>query len=136
MPMLCLAYLPSVSPVLFVLSAENRIILIIGSLTISKTFMVEYYDERVNIPYTDDLTLYQPKGCKECNDVGYRGRIGLYELLLGDRPMKIQIIDRCLVDDLREVAVKGGMTTLLQDGIHNTFLGRTDMKQVLSVCSR
>jgi type II secretory ATPase GspE/PulE/Tfp pilus assembly ATPase PilB-like protein len=50
--------------------------------------------------------------------------------------MKIQIIDRCLVDDLRNVAIKSGMTTLLQDGIHNTFLGKTDMKQVMSVCSR
>ncbi len=96
----------------------------------------EYFDERLNIPYSDDLAFYQPKGCKECNDVGYRGRLGLFELLIGDRPMKIQIIERCLVDDLREVAIKGGMTTLLQDGIHNTFLGKTDMKQVLSVCSR
>jgi len=96
----------------------------------------EYYDERLNVPYTDDLMLYHPKGCKNCNDVGYRGRIGLYELLVGDRAMKMQIIERCLVDDLREVAIKNGMTTLLQDGIHNTFLGKTDMKQVLSVCSR
>ena len=96
----------------------------------------KYFDERLNIPYTDDLMLYKPKGCKHCNDVGYKGRIGLYELLVGDRPMKMQIIERCLVEDLREVAIKGGMTTLLQDGIHNTFLGNTDMKQVLSVCSR
>ncbi|MBW2466156.1 MAG: GspE/PulE family protein [Deltaproteobacteria bacterium] len=96
----------------------------------------EYFDERLGVPYTEDLRLYKPKGCKYCNDVGYKGRIGLYELLLGDRAMKIQIIERCLVDDLREVAIKGGMTTLLQDGIHSTFLGKTDMKQVLSVCSR
>ena len=96
----------------------------------------DYFDERLNIPYTDDLVFYQPKGCKECNDVGYRGRMGLFELLIGDRAMKIQIIERCLVDDLREVAIKAGMTTLLQDGIHNTFLGETDMKQVMSVCSR
>jgi type II secretory ATPase GspE/PulE/Tfp pilus assembly ATPase PilB-like protein len=96
----------------------------------------EYFDERLNIPYTDDLAFYQPKGCKECNDVGYRGRMGLFELLIGDRAMKIQIIERCLVDDLREVAIRGGMTTLLQDGIHNTFLGKTDLKQVMSVCSR
>jgi type II secretory ATPase GspE/PulE/Tfp pilus assembly ATPase PilB-like protein len=96
----------------------------------------EYFEERLNVPYSDDLKFYKPKGCKECNDVGYKGRIGLYELLVGDRPMKMQIINRCLVEDLREVAIKGGMTTLLQDGIHNTFLGKTDMKQVLSVCSR
>ena len=96
----------------------------------------EYFDQRLGIPYTDELMLYQPKGCKECNDVGYKGRLGLFELLIGDRPMKLQIIERCLVDDLREVAIKGGMTTLLQDGIHNTFEGKTDMKQVLSVCSR
>jgi type II secretory ATPase GspE/PulE/Tfp pilus assembly ATPase PilB-like protein len=96
----------------------------------------EYFDERLNVPYTDDLMLHKPKGCKHCNDVGYIGRMGLYELLVGDRPMKMQIIERCLVEDLREAAIKGGMTTLLQDGIHNTFLGKTDMKQVLSVCSR
>jgi type II secretory ATPase GspE/PulE/Tfp pilus assembly ATPase PilB-like protein len=96
----------------------------------------EYFDERLKVPFSEELNFYKPKGCKECNDVGYRGRIGLYELLVGDRPMKMQIIERCLVEDLRDVAIKGGMTTLLQDGIHNTFLGKTDMKQVLSVCSR
>jgi type II secretory ATPase GspE/PulE/Tfp pilus assembly ATPase PilB-like protein len=96
----------------------------------------EYFDERLNVPYNQELNFYRPKGCKECNDVGYRGRIGLYELLVGDRAMKMQIIERCLVEDLRQVAIKGGMTTLLQDGIHNTFLGKTDMKQVMSVCSR
>jgi len=96
----------------------------------------ESFDERLNVPYTDDLVFYKPKGCKECNDVGYRGRMGLYELLIGDRAMKLQIIERCLIEDLREVAIKGGMTTLLQDGIHHTFGGKTDMKQVLSVCSR
>ena len=96
----------------------------------------EYFDERLNVPYSQELNFYRPKGCKECNDVGYRGRIGLYELLVGDRAMKMQIIERCLVEDLREIAIKGGMTTLLQDGIHNTFLGKTDMKQVMSVCSR
>jgi type II secretory ATPase GspE/PulE/Tfp pilus assembly ATPase PilB-like protein len=96
----------------------------------------DYFDERLKVPYGEELNFYKPKGCKECNDVGYRGRIGLYELLVGDRPMKMQIIERCLVEDLRDVAIKGGMTTLLQDGIHNTFLGKTDMKQVLSVCSR
>jgi type II secretory ATPase GspE/PulE/Tfp pilus assembly ATPase PilB-like protein len=96
----------------------------------------KYFDERLNIPFTDGLELYQPKGCKECNDVGYKGRLGLFELLIGDRAMKLQIIERCLVEDLRETAIKSGMSTLLQDGIHNTFLGKTDMKQVLSVCSR
>ena len=101
-----------------------------------KNLYGEYFDERLNVPFTGDLTLYHPKGCKECNDVGYKGRTGLYELLVGDRHMKMQIIERCLVDDLRDVAIKGGMTTLIQDGIHNTFLGKTDMKQVLSVCSR
>jgi len=96
----------------------------------------EYFDERLNVSYTDDLMYYKPMGCKECNDVGYKGRMGLYELLVGDRNMKMQIIDRCLVTDLREVAIKNGMTTLLQDGIYHTFDGKTDLKQVMSVCSR
>jgi type II secretory ATPase GspE/PulE/Tfp pilus assembly ATPase PilB-like protein len=96
----------------------------------------EYFDERLNVPYDDDLLLYKEKGCKSCNDVGYKGRLGLYELLLGNREMKMQIIDRCLVTDLRDVAIKNGMTTLLQAGIHRTLDGMTDLKQVMSVCSR
>lgn len=96
----------------------------------------DYFDERVNIPYTDELTLYRAKGCNACNDVGYHGRIGLYELLLNNRAVKKQIIERSPADDLRETAVHSGMVTLMQYGIHNTFLGNTDLKQVMSVCSR
>ncbi len=43
----------------------------------------EDFEKIVNIPYSDKLTLYKPNGCDICGNTGYRGRMGLHELLMG-----------------------------------------------------
>lgn len=95
-----------------------------------------YFDQRVNMPHHPGLKLHRARGCYACRDLGYAGRKGLYELLLGDRNLKELIIGKASVDEFRRAAEEGGMTTLLQDGIHRVFAGETDMKQVMSVCLR
>ncbi|MFC1523302.1 GspE/PulE family protein [Thermodesulfobacteriota bacterium] len=96
----------------------------------------ELFDERVKIPYTDDLRLFRPSsGCEKCKDTGYKGRIGLYELLVSSDNIKKQIINRATVEELRDAAIAEGMVTLLQDGIQDIFSGKTDLNQVMSVCS-
>jgi len=90
--------------------------------------------ERVNIPYSKDLTLYRANGCPECNNTGYRGRMGLHELLVGTDPMKKLIQMKATMDDIREQAIKDGMTTLKQDGVEKVFGGATDLLQVRKVC--
>jgi len=82
------------------------------------------------------LQLYRADGCSHCGDTGYRGRMGLHELLLADEDIAEAIQRRAPVSDIRDLAVRGGMTTLLQDGIEKCLLGHTDLKQVLAVCSR
>ena len=93
------------------------------------------FDEMVGVPYSDTLQLYRAGGCEACNNMGYKGRLGIYELLLNSEIIKELIINRARVEEIREVAIKEGMTTVLQEGIHNIFMGNTDLKHVLIVGS-
>jgi type II secretory ATPase GspE/PulE/Tfp pilus assembly ATPase PilB-like protein len=90
--------------------------------------------EKLNIPYTDDLVMYRPKGCDACDKSGYRGRMGIHELLVGTDEVKRLIQKHATVEEMRNVAIEQGMTTLLQDGIFKSLRGLTDFKQVRRVC--
>ncbi len=96
---------------------------------------VSFFDH-VNIAYTDDLSLHRAKGCPECNNSGYKGRLGLYELMIASHTIKKLIIERATVSAIKEEAISNGMTVLLQEGIQQIFAGNTDFKQVMSVCSQ
>ncbi len=90
--------------------------------------------EELGIEYNSDLFLYRPKGCPKCNNTGYRGRVALFELLIGTPQIKSLIQKKAPVEELRKQAIKDGMRTLMQDGIRKIFLGLTDLRQVKSVC--
>ncbi|MCF8068426.1 MAG: GspE/PulE family protein [Desulfobacterales bacterium] len=94
----------------------------------------ESFEKNTGITYSDDLKLFKPKGCGICNNTGYRGRMGLHELLLGTDEMKRFIQSKAHMEELREQAIKDGMTTLKQDGIEKVFAGYTDLIQVRKVC--
>ena len=94
----------------------------------------EKYFQRLNITYSDDLVLYKPKGCDACNNTGYKGRIGIHELLVASDDIKRLIQKHATVEEMREVGLDEGMSTLLQDGIQKAFQGYTDIKQVERVC--
>lgn len=94
----------------------------------------EEFERNINIPYTDDLTLYRPAGCERCNNTGYSGRMGLHELLQGTDEMKRLIQEKSPIETLRLQAIKDGMTTLKQDGIEKIFAGNCDLLQVRKVC--
>jgi type II secretory ATPase GspE/PulE/Tfp pilus assembly ATPase PilB-like protein len=80
------------------------------------------------------FTLYRPKGCPTCNDSGYKGRVGLHELMLGSDRVKKLIQEHARVADLLAVALEEGMLTLKMDGMEKVLQGITDMKIVRSVC--
>jgi len=81
-------------------------------------------------------TLYRPRGCSECNSTGYKGRIGIHELLVTNDDIKMLVAKRGSAEEIRSESVKAGMRTLLQDGIRKVVEGKTDLKQVLAVCMR
>jgi type II secretory ATPase GspE/PulE/Tfp pilus assembly ATPase PilB-like protein len=80
------------------------------------------------------LKFYRSVGCDKCNKSGYKGRIGLHELLVATDPMKKLIQERARVADLFVEAVASGMRTLKMDGMEKIMMGLTDIKMVRSVC--
>jgi type II secretory ATPase GspE/PulE/Tfp pilus assembly ATPase PilB-like protein len=80
------------------------------------------------------ITLYDHVGCEKCSGTGYRGRVGLHELLIGTDPIKKGIQEHARVSELFAIALEEGMRTLKQDGIEKVLLGITDIHQVRSVC--
>lgn len=89
---------------------------------------------KLGINYTDNLILYRPKGCEVCDRSGYKGRMGIHELLIASDNIKRAIQHKEPVEVLREKAMEEGMTTLLQDGIIKGLQGLTDISQVRRVC--
>ena len=82
------------------------------------------------------FTLYEPVGCDKCNSTGYRGRVGLHELLVGTDALKKNIQEHAHVAEMFATALEDGMRTLRQDGIEKVLLGLTDMHQVRAVCMK
>jgi type II secretory ATPase GspE/PulE/Tfp pilus assembly ATPase PilB-like protein len=86
------------------------------------------------MPYNDNFKLFRSKGCDLCDKTGYKGRVGIHELLIATENIKKMVQKHATVEMMREQAMKEGMTTLLQDGILKAIKGLTDFKQVRRVC--
>ena len=80
------------------------------------------------------IQLYKAVGCDRCRQSGYKGRVGLHELLIADDPVKKLIQERARVAELFSAAVEGGMKTLKMDGMEKVMMGLTDLKMVRQVC--
>ena len=81
-----------------------------------------------------EFTLYTHKGCDTCAGIGYKGRMGLHELLMGSDAIKKLIQEHARVAEMLAVGIENGMRTLKQDGIEKVMQGITDIHQVRAVC--
>ena len=81
-----------------------------------------------------EVKLYRHVGCDKCHQTGYKGRVGLHELLIADDGIKKLIQERARVAEIFSAAVEGGMRTLKMDGMEKVMMGLTDLKMVRSVC--
>jgi len=125
--------------------------------TETKHFLTEYCGELVNTPEfkadanaaykkvferlqrdygfgKPDFQLYKPVGCDACGGSGYKGRVGLHELLVGSDGMKKLIQEHARVAEMLALALQEGMLTLKMDGMEKVLQGITDMAQVRAVC--
>jgi type II secretory ATPase GspE/PulE/Tfp pilus assembly ATPase PilB-like protein len=93
----------------------------------------EHWD-KVGVKYAPTLRLCRPAGCPKCGGTGYKGRMGIHELLVATDEVKRMVQKRRPVEELRAQAICEGMTTLLQDGILKVLQGHTDFQQVRAVC--
>jgi type II secretory ATPase GspE/PulE/Tfp pilus assembly ATPase PilB-like protein len=77
-----------------------------------------------------EFTFYKAPGCKDCMDTGYRGSIGVHQLMVNTSKIKQLILNNSSENELREAGVRSSMRTHKQDGIEKILLGFTDYSQV------
>jgi type IV pilus assembly protein PilB len=80
-----------------------------------------------------DLEAYEPVGCRRCGGSGYRGRVGIYEVMLVSADIRRMALERRSADELRELAVREGMRRLRDDGLDKVRQGRTSMAEIARV---
>ena len=77
--------------------------------------------------------IFKPKGCKQCNQTGYRGRMAIIELLRIDSEMDSLISRRAHLDELKKMALDKGFVTLAEDGVRRIIEGYTSLAEVMRV---
>jgi len=102
--------------------------------------LVRHYGEKafasLGLEYSGERRFSRAVGCPECNGTGYRGMMGIYELLVASDSIKQMIINKKSIAAIRKAATAEGMSTLLQGGIRKVLEGETDFIEILSVCMR
>jgi type II secretory ATPase GspE/PulE/Tfp pilus assembly ATPase PilB-like protein len=76
------------------------------------------------------IQFYRGKGCKNCGQTGYKGRIGLYEVQEVNNEIKSMIAKRSESAEIKAKAMSAGMTTMIQDGIIKAIAGITTIEEV------
>jgi len=91
--------------------------------------------DRVGFPYEPGHlpALFRAKGCKKCNNIGYRGRMGIHEVLSMNETLERMTVERCSADELGRQAIAEGMTTLRYDGFEKVKMGMTSIEEILRV---
>ena len=83
---------------------------------------------------TPKTVIYKAEGCDECYGTGYKGRLGIHELMEGTKEIKRMIKKEASPEELFIQATNEGMTTMVQDGIAKAFDGFTDIDEIRRVC--
>jgi len=89
----------------------------------------------VGLPGSDarDLVFYRPVGCEHCNETGFRGRTGVYELLEVDETIRRLVSSGATESMIRSAAIEAGMSVIGQDGLSKVMAGETTLEEVQRV---
>jgi type IV pilus assembly protein PilB len=90
---------------------------------------------RVGFPFEkgNPPTLFRATGCRKCNDIGYRGRMGIHEVLTMSENLERMTVENASTDELKAQAVAEGMKTLKDDGFEKALLGLTSIEEIMRV---
>jgi type IV pilus assembly protein PilB len=87
-----------------------------------------FKDHGVEVPMGSKL--YKPVGCPECKDLGFKGRLGIHELLIMNDTLRRLSLNNVSTEDLKKAAMEGGMRTIFQDGLAKVLQGHTTIREV------
>jgi type IV pilus assembly protein PilB len=80
-----------------------------------------------------DKSVYKPRGCDYCNGIGFRGRIGIFEMMHLNNEIRNLAFERSPTNKIRKAALAGGMKSLLVDGRNKVLNGTTTAEEVVKV---
>lgn len=80
-----------------------------------------------------NITVYKGKGCEVCNNSGYSGRIGIYEVLDVSEDIRRAIVTKANAEQISKIAISEGMVTMLEDGLEKVKMGSTTIEEVIRV---
>jgi type II secretory ATPase GspE/PulE/Tfp pilus assembly ATPase PilB-like protein len=100
-----------------------------------KSYGAAWWD-KTGIKHTPEFKLGKPVGCDDCAMTGYRGRMGIHELIMTTPALREMVQNKAPIANIHEQAMKDGMTTLLQDGVIKACQGLTTLAQVRTVCMK
>jgi type II secretory ATPase GspE/PulE/Tfp pilus assembly ATPase PilB-like protein len=83
----------------------------------------------------DKVVFYEPVGCEECSQTGYRGRLAIFEIMVMTQPVARLTLERADTALIQTQAIKDGMTLLVQDGTRKIKQGLTTIEEVLAVAT-
>ena len=89
--------------------------------------------EDLHISSHEKLTFWKPKGCKYCDNIGYKGRKGIFELLVVSEEVKKLVLKKASSGEIKELARREGMRTLWEDGLEKAKEGITSVEEVIKV---
>ena len=87
----------------------------------------------MGLELTEDFTIYEPAGCDQCDNTGYNGRIGIYEIMTITPRLKNLIAKNVSADELKKAAQEEGMHTLRESGVKLVMDGTTSYKEMLRI---
>ncbi len=90
----------------------------------------DYKDQGADV---EKITFYKGKGCNRCGQTGYKGRMGIYEIMVIDEELTRMINTRATADDIKKYAREHGMITMLEDGLVKSKIGITTIAEILRV---
>ena len=114
------------------------------SLAESERIMIEtipalrtYFQKKYSKYFKDlkKVTVFKGAGCNVCNHTGYRDRMGIFEVLEMSDAIKAKILMRASSDEINEIAVREGMTTMFDDGMRKVFEGVTTFEEVIKAAN-
>ena len=92
-------------------------------------YPAEYLIE-IGAPIPKNSRLFRGRGCEHCRQTGYRGRAGLYEVMIVSDEIRSLIVSRAAAQDIRRLAVEQGMHTLRDDGLAKVRAGETTVLEI------
>ncbi len=109
-----------------------------GHIHVKKDLELDYSEEITKEQaneFLNNIKLYKGKGCDRCNQTGYSGRIGLFEVLEIEENIRKLAMKKSSTEEIQKVALENGMITLVQDGYLKALWGITTIEEVLTVAS-